>query len=142
LEALSSKSSIDALKEVVSTIEDGRIKLLLMQKTLAVRNAHRSVFDHGDYTALETSNPDHAFAFMRGCDLIVIIPRFSYTLASGKAELPSGQHWSGQQIRMPDGLPTTWINSFTGKEIQTSGPFMDLTDALADFPVAILERKV
>jgi (1->4)-alpha-D-glucan 1-alpha-D-glucosylmutase len=141
LEALLDKSRIDALEEVVATIEDGRIKLLVMHTTLAVRNAHRSVFDHGDYTPLETSNPDHAFAFLRGDDLLVIIPRFSYTLAKGKPELPTGQHWSGQQIRMPDGLPTIWTNSFTGKTVQSSGSFLDLTDALADLPVAILVRR-
>jgi (1->4)-alpha-D-glucan 1-alpha-D-glucosylmutase len=141
LEDLLEKSSTEALKDVLATIEDGRIKLLLMQKTLAIRNAHRSVFDDGDYTPLETSNPDHAFAFLRGNDLLVIIPRFTYTLTKGKAEIPSGQHWSGQQIRVPDTLPAIWINCFTGKKVQSTGSFVDLADALADFPVALLVRE-
>ncbi len=135
LAALAAKSSEDAAQDVLGTLEDGRVKLLTMVKTLAVRNMHRATFDEGAYTPLEVSNPDHAFAFLRGEDVLVIIPRFTHTLTGGKSELPIGQVWNGLTVTAPTG---NWTHAFTGKTIK--GGTCDLTEVFGSFPVAVLTR--
>ncbi len=144
LDALAGQSEAAAIGDVLGTLDDGRVKLLTTHKTLAVRNAHREAFDDGEYTPLEVSDADHAFAFLRGDDVLVVIPRFTYTLAKGAAEMPVGQLWAGQQVRLPANLgagPDTWVHAFTGKQIVCRESNLELTEVFADFPVAILTRR-
>ena len=135
LDALADMEEDAAVREVLSTLEDGRVKLLTMRKTLAVRNARRGTFDDGDYTPLEVSEPEHVFAFMRGEDVLVVIPRFTYTLTGGKPEMPLRQVWAGVSVDAPEGK---WTNAFTGRSLE--GGRLDLAEVLASFPVAILVR--
>jgi (1->4)-alpha-D-glucan 1-alpha-D-glucosylmutase len=140
LDALAAIPEDQAIQDVLGTLDDGRVKLLTMQKTLAVRNAHRPVFDDGEYTPLEVSNPEHAFAFLRGGDVLVVLPRFTYTLTGGKAEMPVGKMWAGQQVSLP-AEPGTWVHAFTGQEIASAEGSLDLTEVFKNLPVAILTRK-
>ncbi len=136
LAALAEQSPEDAIRNVLSTLEDGRVKLWVMQKLLALRNTYRGTFDGGAYTPLEVSNPEHAFAFLRGEDVLVVIPRFTYTLSGGKAEMPLGQAWVNVQVSAPEG---TWTNAFTGKAVQ--GGAIQLAQVFAELPIAVLTRN-
>ena len=141
LDAFATAPVAETIADVLGTLEDGRVKLFAMQKTLAVRNAHRAVFDDGVYTPLEVSDPEHALAYMRGDDVLVVIPCFTYTLTNGKAEIPLGEHWAGMGVTLPDDAATTWVHAFTGKEIASNGNSLELAELFAEFPVAILTRN-
>ncbi len=142
LDAFGAKSPADTAREVLQTLEDGRVKLFAMQKALAVRNAYRETFDDGSYTPLEVSDTDHAFAFLRGEDVLVILPRFTCSLVSCKEELPLGDHWAGLTVTLPELSGTRWRQEFTGAEITAKQGTLDLSDVFAEFPVAILTRLV
>ena len=141
LQAFAKQESLEAARDVLASLEDGRVKLFAMQKTLAVRNAHRAVFDDGAYTPLEVTDPDHAFAFLRGEDVLVVIPRFTYTLAKGGATMPLGETWHGLEVTLPEESGTKWVNAFTGKEVSVKENTLPLTEVFADFPVAVFTRR-
>ncbi len=138
LEVLEAMPEAEAIREVVSTLEDGRVKLLTMQRTLGVRNAHRAVFDDGAYTPVEVSDADHAFAFLRGDDVLVVIPRFTYTLTGGKAGMPLGADWGDLRVSAPVGA---WRNAFSGQSLEASQDGLRLAEVFAELPVAVLVRR-
>lgn len=137
LAALAALPETEAIREVLGTLEDGRVKLLTMQKTLAARNAHRATFDDGAYTPIEVSDADHAFAYLRGDDVLVVIPRFTYTLTGGKAAMPLGSAWGDLRVSAPSG---TWRDAFTGKNLEASSDGLGLAEVFGEFPVAVLVR--
>jgi (1->4)-alpha-D-glucan 1-alpha-D-glucosylmutase len=128
-------------RDVLLTLADGRIKLFTMQRVLALRNAHQSLFADGSYMPLEVSNPEHAFAYMRGDDVLVVIPRFTCTLTGGRAEPALGDVWKGQSVMLPADAGGTWVHAFTGKHMEPSHKEFTLSDLFADFPVAVLTRR-
>ena len=141
LDALGAQPPADAVREVLGTLEDGRVKLFTMQRTLAVRNAHRAVFDDGSYTPLTVSETDHAFAFLRGETVMVVIPRFTHTLQGGKEAVPMGGAWRELSLQLPDSAAGTWVNAYTEKQVTVSGGALPLAEVFADFPVAVLTRS-
>ncbi len=141
LEALTAKPAPEAVKDVLSSLEDGRIKLFAMEKTLSVRNANRLVFDEGSYTPLEVSEPEHALAYLRGDDVLVVIPRFTCTLMGEKAALPLGPAWGEQHVTLPMGTDETWVHAFTGEKVVAKDDVLQLSEVFAGFPVAVLTRK-
>ncbi len=141
LDALGAKPGAAAAAEVLATLEDGRAKLWAMQQTLGVRNAHLRVFNEGAYTPLEASDPEHAFAYLRGETVLVVLPRFTYTLTGGSPSVPRGEDWGELAIRLPEGAPTEWTHLFTGTPVSATGGSLKLAHAFADFPVAILSSR-
>jgi (1->4)-alpha-D-glucan 1-alpha-D-glucosylmutase len=127
-------------REVLSTLQDGRVKLFTMRRVLAVRNARRALFADGSYTPLAVSDPDHAFAYMRGNDVLVALPRFTCALTGGKAAPALGDAWKGQSVTLPEQAEGLWLHAFTGRSIQVSGASIPLAELFADFPVALLTR--
>ncbi len=126
-----------AHRDVLGNLEDGRVKLYTMQRVLGVRNAHRRAFDEGEYTPVEVSDPEHAFAFLRGGEVLVVIPRFTYTLTGGKGEFPLGSAWEEKQLQMPKG---EWENAFTGALV-AGGP-VKLAQLFEEFPVALFTKRL
>ncbi len=141
LNALAGQSPAEAARDVLASLEDGRVKLFTMQRTLAVRNAHGELFKDGAYTPLEVSDPDHAFAFLRGEDVLVVIPRFTHTLVEGRSEIPLGSAWAGHEVTLPEEAGTKWVHALTGKEINAEENVLSLDEVFADFPVAVLTRR-
>jgi (1->4)-alpha-D-glucan 1-alpha-D-glucosylmutase len=141
LAAFETMTVTDAARGTLATLEDGRVKLFTMQKTLAVRNASRTIFDSGAYTPLEVSHSEHAFAFLRGQDVLVVIPRFTWTLLQGKADLPIGAPWAGQSLHLPAADQSTlWRNAYTGEVVTANQGTLALDVVFADFPVALFTR--
>ncbi|RRA47344.1 malto-oligosyltrehalose synthase [Acidipila sp. EB88] len=138
--ALEKLEPLAAIADVLGTLEDGRVKLLTMHRTLAVRNAHLKTFLDGAYTPLEVSDTDHAFAYLRGEDVLVVVPRFTYTLCKGEAKIATGKDWAGLSVQVPASAATQWVHAFTGKQVSVENGVLDLASVLADFPVAILTR--
>ena len=141
LDVLTAMAPLEAVKDVLGSLGDGRVKLLAMQKTLAVRNALRASFDNGGYTPLEVSDPEHAFAFMRGGDVLVVLPRFTYTLTQGAVRLPLGGDWREMHVALPSGAAGAWVNAITGEEIELKEGRLPLEQVFAAFPAALFTRK-
>ena len=140
LDAFAEQSPAETVRDTLASLEDGRVKLFTMQRTLAIRNAHRKLFEDGGYTPLEVSDPDHAFAFLRGEDVLVVIPRFTHTLVKGRPEIPLGPAWAGMEVTLPEEAGTKWVNALTGQELSAHENVLPLAAVFADFPVAVLTR--
>jgi (1->4)-alpha-D-glucan 1-alpha-D-glucosylmutase len=140
LESFAGKPLESVAHDVLSTLEDGRIKLFTMHRALAARNEHSETFATGAYTPLEVSNSEHAFAYLRGEDILIVIPRFTFTLTGGKATPALGEAWGEQAVVLPGAKKSSWLNVFTGKTVHARSEALLLSEILAEFPVAILTR--
>jgi (1->4)-alpha-D-glucan 1-alpha-D-glucosylmutase len=110
--------------------KDGRVKLFVTERSLAVRARHAELFRDGSYTPIETGSAN-AVAFRRGEDVIAVVPRLTSQLARAP-RLPIGDVWADLSL----GVSGRWRNAFTG-DIHES---LALRDVLARFPVAVLVR--
>jgi len=138
-------------RELAADMRDGRIKLYLIRQALRLRSGERELFEGGSYLPLEVrgERADHVCAFERSLgerSVIVAAPRFFTRLVREPGELPLGQEvWQGTRIVLPpEAEGGRYRNVFTGEilasERQEGGGRLYLAEALADFPVALLER--
>jgi (1->4)-alpha-D-glucan 1-alpha-D-glucosylmutase len=116
-------SSLGTPSSLLRNWQDGRVKLFVTTRALAVRAS-------GDYRAVETGTP-HAVAFLRGEDVLVVVPRLTASLVK-PPQLPLGDVWGDHA------LPVTgrWRNVFTGEIVES----LELRNVFASFPVAVLQR--
>jgi (1->4)-alpha-D-glucan 1-alpha-D-glucosylmutase len=136
-------SNIDRLiQDLLSTREDGRIKLFLTYRALKGRRAHREIFQEGAYLPLESGGRfgNHVIAFARRHEqqwALVIAPRFLSRLVQA-GDFPLGRKiWQDTQVTMPDAAPAQWRNVITS-EVLSAGMALPVGDALLNFPVALL----
>jgi (1->4)-alpha-D-glucan 1-alpha-D-glucosylmutase len=108
--------------------KDGRIKLFVTTRALAVRARHAE----GAYRAIDTGTPN-AVAFTRGDDLLVIVPRLTTRLVK-PPHLPIGEVWRDHTLD----LSGRWRNVFTEAVVEGTPPA--LRNLLASFPVGVFER--
>ena len=131
-------------RALLDRIEDGRAKLWTIGRALALRNRMPEVFRRGEYVPLEASNglAPHVVAFARGQQVVAVVPRFAYTLMSGKARLPLGEAWGQSELIMPDMAGAELENVFTGAiaRVGEDGK-LPLRTVFAEFPVALLARR-
>jgi (1->4)-alpha-D-glucan 1-alpha-D-glucosylmutase len=137
------ESNIDRLiRDLLSTREDGKIKLFLIYRALKARRTHRGIFQEGACLPLESGGRfrGHVIAFARRHEqqwAIVIVPRFISHLVQ-EGDFPQGRKvWQDTEVIMPDGAPAQWRNVITG-EVLTAGKALAVGDALLNFPVALL----
>ncbi|MFN8051551.1 MAG: malto-oligosyltrehalose synthase [Acidimicrobiales bacterium] len=107
---------------------DPLAKLALIRSCLAVRTRHPRSFDErGTYRPLWAAGPrsDHAVAFVRGDDVVVVATRNATAVADG---------WNGTTIDLPEGR--TWRASLGDAAHKGR---CDLDDLLAEWPVVVLE---
>ena len=105
---------------------DGRVKLFVTARALSVRAKLGE-----SYRAVDTGTPD-AVAFLRGDDVLVVIPRLTTQLIK-PPQLPIGEVWGTHALDLPAGR---WRNVFTDEIVES----LELRNVFATFPVAILER--
>ncbi len=108
--------------------EDGVPKMWLIRRTLHLRSRVPGVFSAGTYTPLraEGAATDHLVAFLRGEDVVVMVPR----LASRRP-----YDWADATITLPGGR---WRNELTGE--MWSGGRLSVEQILSRFPVALMAR--
>ena len=130
------------VKALLSTREDGRIKLFLIYRALKAKKSNRELFRSGAYLAL---NPEGRFgsnviAFAWRYEqqwALVIAPRFFSHLVQ-KGDFPLGrQVWLDTEVIMPGGAPGQWRNAITD-EVLSAGRTLSVGDMLLSFPVALL----
>ena len=136
-------SSIDRLiQDLVSTREDGRIKLFLIYRALKARRTHREIFREGAYLPLESGGRfgSHVIAFARRHErqwAIVIAPRFLSRLVQ-EGDFPLGSKvWHDTEVIMPGWAPAAWRNVITDGVLSV-GKALPVGYALLNFPVALL----
>ena len=104
---------------------DGRVKLFVTQRSLSMRSRM------GDSYRPIATGTHNAVAFLRGEDVLVVVPRLTTQLVK-PGQLPLGEVWGAHQLDVPG----RWRNVFTGETPES----LALRNVFATFPVAILER--
>jgi (1->4)-alpha-D-glucan 1-alpha-D-glucosylmutase len=142
-------SSGDELSAALESIEDGRVKMLVISIALQVRTAHEKLFREGSYLPLKVSGEraTHllAYARKRGDEVaIVAIPRLYLRLLGEKHRFPHGADvWGDTRIELPKKIAgVAFKNAMTGEQVEvtTVGDERGLSAAavFSGFPVALL----
>ncbi|NRQ50113.1 malto-oligosyltrehalose synthase [Aeromicrobium stalagmiti] len=124
-------------RELLSRFEEGLVpevdvsgaaKMLVVLRTLRLRRERPELF--GGYTPLTSTGvaADHAIAFGRSDDLVVVATRLPVGL-----ERLGG--WGDTTLPLPAG---EWTDAFTGASVE--GGDVRLADVLGRYPVALLVR--
>jgi (1->4)-alpha-D-glucan 1-alpha-D-glucosylmutase len=132
-------------RELFASKEDGRAKLLVTTRTLALRRAHPGLFSEGEYAPLRAagSHARHVFALARrhgGRSAVVVVPRLIATLSGDARDVPTGPGaWGDTRLVLPGDADAALRDAFTGRRPTRRGDgSVALADVLADFPVALL----
>ena len=123
---------------------DGRVKQATLAQLLADRAARPSFYADADYQALPASGPqaEHVIAFTRSDattgegDLAVAVPRLVAHLV-GDA-LWSSEAFAGTNVTVAPG--SAWIDLVTGDEVLAEDGRIELGQAFARLPYAVLKR--
>ena len=133
-------------RKLVEAKEDGRVKLYVVRQALALRRARAALFREGAYRALEVRGPlaAHviAFARVRGPEVVLALaPRLWARRPA--AEPPFGRaSWPDDtRLVVPAELGGRYRNAFTDERLEARDGVLPVADALASFPVALLERE-
>jgi (1->4)-alpha-D-glucan 1-alpha-D-glucosylmutase len=135
--------------ELVKTKADGRVKLFVIHTGLAVRRAHRALFEGGAYRPLDSRGAwsEHVCAFARTAGdaaAMTIIPRL--LARRGVDALPLGpEYWADTWLELPRELAGRYTNALTGEAVETApageGVALPLAEVLTAFPAALLVRE-
>ena len=118
------------MDQVWQRIDEGLPKLWTIHHGLRVRREHPESFsENGKYTALaaEGSKAGHAVAYLRGENVLVLVPRLAIKLAG---------NWGDTRLDIPAG---TWRDELSGASI--TGGSVEIADLLEAFPVALLIKQ-
>jgi len=131
--------------ELAAAPHDGRAKLWITWRLLALRRAQPELFRDGDYLALKTGgrHADHVVAFARrhaGAALVAVAGRLFAGLGAEPGRLPLGDAvWDDTWIAVPplqDG--TRLVDALTGARVTIENRRIRLAAAFARFPGAAL----
>ena len=107
-----------------ATLADGRAKLWTTHRALQLRQQEHAIFRRGEYIALEVAgeHQENVIAFLRRDpaserSVLTVLPRFACTLMRGKLELPLGEAWGKDQLRVSVPPGTRYVNVFTGESV-------------------------
>jgi (1->4)-alpha-D-glucan 1-alpha-D-glucosylmutase len=133
---------LDLIKELLSTKEDGRLKLFLIHRALRSRKENANLFSQGIYKplAFKGISKKNLITFarkQRNAWALIIAPRFTTTLPGNCL---GRQAWGDSRIILPDNTPTIWKNAITDQVIKGAKKAY-LGDILQHFPVALLLGK-
>jgi (1->4)-alpha-D-glucan 1-alpha-D-glucosylmutase len=119
------------VRELVDSPESDRVKLHVVRRALAARNAHPALFGEGGYTALGASGaPVLAFARTHGRELALTIA-------------PQAASAKGATVEIPPALRgATLVNQMTGGKVVLRGERMAVSDLLGGFPAALLVGRL
>ncbi len=115
---------------------DGRIKLFVTWRALELRTRRAELFRHGGYRAVRSASRN-VCAFMRGQDVLAVVPRLTTQLVKTGIS-PVGGVWG--EAMLPFEASGRFRDIFTEKTIDLDGSPVRVADLLSTLPVAILER--
>ena len=128
------------IADLLSTREDGRIKLFLTWRALQVRRENPEVFrgryQPGKCSGVRQDNIIDLTRLGTNAGAYYRAP-FFYQACPPRKEPLGREAWQDTTIEMPGGEDFQWVESFTGQEIP-GAPLMYVGDILRKFPVALL----
>ena len=115
------------VRELADSPESDRVKLHVVRRALAARNAHPELFGSGGYTPLRAAGaPVLAFARTRGRQVALTVA-------------PQGPGAAAATIAIPRALRgATLVNQLTGESVVLSGASMKVSELAGGFPAAAL----
>jgi (1->4)-alpha-D-glucan 1-alpha-D-glucosylmutase len=132
------------LRGLVERPEDGRLKLHVLQRTLAVRRRMPSLFLSGSYEPLVAEGPvaDRLFGYLRRSDeataLIAIPIRMAGLLMPGHLP-PARWTWAGTRFPLPAALAgVRWSNPLSLETVAATDDGLDAADLFSTLPIALL----
>jgi (1->4)-alpha-D-glucan 1-alpha-D-glucosylmutase len=130
-------------RELLTSLPDGRAKLLVTTEVLKLRRALPGLFTTGGYLPLQTSGAHAAniFAFerrMNGRRALIAVPRLITQLVAKEGDLPLGECWRDTTIRLPRRDTHRWRNVFTGEYVEPLDDSVRVAELFAHFPIALL----
>ncbi|MGZ3310269.1 MAG: malto-oligosyltrehalose synthase, partial [Xanthobacteraceae bacterium] len=129
-----------AIPALLERWKDGRVKLALISRTLALRQAHPELFAEGGYEALEVggARENHLCAFARRCggkSVVVAVPRLV-------AALDARPGWDDTLVRLPPAAAPRWRNVLSGAVVDAAdsdgAAALGAAHVFAQFPFALL----
>jgi len=127
---------------LLSSPEDGRVKLFATHAALAARRSRAALFRDGAYVPIETRGAlrRNLIAFGRVLEkeaAVAVAPRFLSGVVAER-NWPAGELWAGTDLVVPEGLQGVSLkDAFTGKTFVFSGP-VEAGAVLDPFPAAFL----
>ncbi|MEO8183050.1 MAG: malto-oligosyltrehalose synthase [Deltaproteobacteria bacterium] len=124
-----------SVQQLLSSWENGAVKLFVTRTVLRTRERLRRLFVQGEYAAVPAG--DHAIAFTRTLDGRVVFccaPRCSLQLTRGERPWPLGKVWQEQIVSVPTG---EYRDAFTGHSIYSPGS-LRLSECFELFPLLLL----
>jgi (1->4)-alpha-D-glucan 1-alpha-D-glucosylmutase len=137
----------EALAALARSPTDGRLKLWLAWRLLALRQSDPELFQQGRYVALRVVGPRrrHVLAFARRtakATLLVIAGRKFAGLGAEAGTMPVGDAlWHGTEVRRPQGLPTQELRGFDvllDREVAIAPGPLVLSRHFVRFPAVVL----
>jgi (1->4)-alpha-D-glucan 1-alpha-D-glucosylmutase len=115
------------VRELVARPESDRVKLHVVRRSLAARNASPDLFGGGDYLPLRgKGQPVLAFARTKGKKVAITVA-------------PQAASWKSSVLSVPDRLRgATLVNQMTGSKVVLDKATVRVADLLGEFPAAIL----
>ena len=144
-----SAPSLENLRGLLETPEDGRLKLYLTWKALCFRHQQPDLFRNGEYVPLtvEGAKAAHVFAFARvhaNARALVIVPRLVSELLTDVSRPPLGAEvWGDTRIVLPAGdQAAAYQNLFTGENpdprLADGRATIEVARILSQFPAGLL----
>ena len=136
-------------RQLLDTLQDGRIKLYLTWRTLAFRQRNAGLFQNGSYLPLKACGPqsEHLCAYARqnaGEVVLLMLPRLFAALMPDESDLPLGPAvWQDTGIVLPAALADgVWVNWFTQETLvprdDDGRVVLDAAQVFRNFPYALL----
>ncbi|MCC7327643.1 MAG: malto-oligosyltrehalose synthase [Burkholderiales bacterium] len=132
------------LSSLFASPYDGRAKLWVVLRALALRREHPELFAHGGYRRVDVAGAhgDHVVAFARTHGrggVVVVSGRMFATLGPAVGELPVGDAWGDTTLDLAFLVPGTRLtNVLTGESFASVQPDAAIAKLCADFPGALL----
>ncbi len=135
----------EAARMLLEQWRDGRAKLWLIWRVLAVRMQYPHWFDSAGYVPLGVhgANARHLCAFARphaAGTLVTLAPRLYVGLCDDGWPLGDSA-WRETRVRLPSGSPRRWRNALTGARYVFDDGGMRIASILDSFPVALLTSE-
>jgi (1->4)-alpha-D-glucan 1-alpha-D-glucosylmutase len=132
------------VRALFDTPFDGRPKLLVVKRALALRRQAPALFAYGDYRPLRCvgAHAAHVVVFARTHEretLVAVAARLFASLGFAVGTLPLGDAWDDTSLDLSFAPPGTRItNVLTSESLVASGEPMPLSRLFADYPGALL----
>lgn len=142
------QARLEDVRALSKNLEDGKAKLYLIWKMLAVRRAEAMLFQAGTYCPLNVRGRASAYlvAFARqheGRIAIIVVPRLMSALIGENAEFACDPSvWGDTAVEMASKQAMIYTNVFTRESISLDGTpdqhFLPAAKLFRHFPVALL----